>query len=104
MADPGVSRRRGRQPRKGVPTPEVATFHKNLYVKTKELGPLVWRAAGSVRPPPSLDPLLLDDKAKAQMLISTEMREMCAFHFETHKTADFHSNLLVSLELVTEDY
>ena len=29
---------------------------------------------------------------------------MAAFHFEMHKTADFHSILLVSWELVTEGY
>ena len=37
------------------------------------------------------------DKAKTQKLISAYMREM-------HKTVDFHSNLLVSWELVTEGY
>ena len=34
---------------------------------------------------------LLDDKAKAQKLIS------CAFQLEMRKTADFHSNLLAKL-------
>ena len=29
---------------------------------------------------------------------------MCAFHFEKHKTADFHLNLLVSWKLVTGGY
>ena len=29
---------------------------------------------------------------------------MDAFQLEMHKTADFHSNLLVSWELVTEGY
>ena len=33
-----------------------------------------------------------------------EMGEMHAFHFEIHKTADFHANLLLSWELVTEGY
>ena len=33
-----------------------------------------------------------------------ETCEMYAFHFEMDKTADFHSNLLVSWELVTEGY
>ena len=33
-----------------------------------------------------------------------EMREMHAFHFEMHKTADFHLKLLVSWELVTEGH
>ena len=33
-----------------------------------------------------------------------EMREMCAFYFEMLKTADFRSNMLVSWELVTEDF
>ena len=40
---------------------------------------------------------LLDDEAKAQKFISVKC-------FEIHKTADFHSNLLVSWELVTEGY
>ena len=30
--------------------------------------------------------------------------EMYAFHFEMRKAADFHLNLLVSWELVTEGY
>ena len=30
--------------------------------------------------------------------------EKCTFHFEIHKTADFHSNLLVAWKLVTEGY
>ena len=30
--------------------------------------------------------------------------ERHAFRFEMHQTADFHSNLLVSWELVTEGY
>ena len=38
----------------------------------------------------------------------SEMRtfplEMHSFHFEMHRTGDFHSNLLVSWELVTEGY
>ena len=33
-----------------------------------------------------------------------EMHEKHTFNFEMHKTADFHSNLLVSWELVTEGY
>ena len=54
---------------------------------------------------------LSDDKAKAQKLISVIWNEMCAFllkmrafHFEMHKTADFHSNLLVPWGFVTEGY
>ena len=43
---------------------------------------------------------LLDDEAKAQKLISVEMREMHTFHFEMHETVDFHSNLVVSWELL----
>ena len=43
---------------------------------------------------------LLDYEAKAQKLILSEM----LFHFEMHRTADFHPNLLVSWELVTEGY
>ena len=38
-------------------------------------------------------------KAKAQKFILAEMHEICAFQFgmcEMHKTADFHSNLLVT--------
>ena len=42
--------------------------------------------------------------AKAQKLISAEMHGMCSFHCEMHKTADFHSNLLVFWELVTESF
>ena len=55
--------------------------------------------------------ILLYNDAKAPVLISAEMCEMCqlemhafhlnAFHFEMHKTADFHSILLV---LATEGY
>ena len=30
------------------------------------------------------------------------MREMCTFHFEMHKTVDFHSKLSVSWELGTK--
>ena len=33
-----------------------------------------------------------------------EMHEIRAFHFEMYKTVDFHSNLLVSWELMTEGY
>ena len=44
---------------------------------------------------------LLDDKAKAQKV---DFSEMLTFHSEIHKTTDFHSNLLVSWELVTEGY
>ena len=50
-----------------------------------------------------------NDKAKAQKFISAEIRErhafqleMYTFHFKMHKTANFHSNLLVSWELITE--
>ena len=31
----------------GVPTPEAATFQKNLYVKMKEFGPLGGGAGGA---------------------------------------------------------
>ena len=58
---------------------------------------------------------LPDDEAKAQKFILSEMHtfhlEIHAFHLKCahftlkmHKTADFHSNLLVSWELVTEGY
>ena len=40
----------------------------------------------------SIEKTLLDDEAKAQKLILSEMR---AFHFEMQKTADCHSNLSV---------
>ena len=59
----------------------------------------------------------LDDEAKAQKLISVKCvkcahfilkcvkcTEMHTFHSERNKTADFHSNLLVSWELLTEGY
>ena len=39
---------------------------------------------------------------KAKKLILDEMREMYTFQLEMHsKTADFHSKLLISWELVT---
>ena len=44
---------------------------------------------------------------KAKNLISAEMREMCEKCIKCvyfMKTADFHSNMLVSWELVTESY
>ena len=41
VADPGFPVGGGRGPRReGRGTPEVVTFHKFLYVKTKESGPL----------------------------------------------------------------
>ena len=40
---------------------------------------------------------LLDDKAKGQ-------KDEAKVYFEMHKTADFHSNLLVTWELITEGY
>ena len=61
--------------------------------------------------------LALLDKAEAQKLILAEMREMCTdftlkcilremcgLLLKMHETADFHSNLLVSWELVTGGY
>ena len=39
-----------------------------------------------------------------QLEISAFHFEVITFHFEMNKTADFHSNLFVSWELVTEDY
>ena len=39
-----------------------------------------------------------------QLEIHTFHFEMCSFHFEMHKTADFHSKLLVSWEFVTKGY
>ena len=44
---------------------------------------------------------LLDDEAKGQKLISVK----CAHcNFKMHKTIDFHSNVLVCWELMTEGY
>ena len=57
---------------------------------------------------------LLDDEAKAQKLISVKYTLFnlnawnawfrVGFHFEMHKTAALHSNLLLSWELVIEGY
>ena len=51
---------------------------------------------------------IFDDEAKAQKFEFCEMHafhlKIHGFHFEMHKTADFHSNLLASWELVTESY
>ena len=41
---------------------------------------------------------------KVQKSISVILSEMSTFHLEMHKTADFHSKLLVSWELLAEGY
>ena len=46
VADPGFPIG-GCRPRRGVPTPEAATFRKNLYVKMKESGPIGACASGT---------------------------------------------------------
>ena len=49
MADPGFPIG-GHGPHRGALTPKVAMFHKNLYVKMKELGPLGGHTLGASPP------------------------------------------------------